>query len=136
MIIPKWILTKKQFMKKFIRGLVDTDGSLFFAKRGTYKSNKYPVIEIKIYDEMLLEQVFEILKELGLNPIKQKYKVQLNGIYRLNEWLKNIGFKNSNHLSRYYIWKKFGFCPPNTKLKERLKILCRRGRTAMRPISK
>ena len=136
MKVPNWILEKKQFMYSFLRGLVDTDGSLFFAKRGTYKSNKYPVIEIKTYDKFLLDEVFNMLSVLNFNPIKQECKIQLNGVERLNKWLKEIGFKNLNHLSRYYIWKKFGFCPPNTNLKNRLKLLGRRGRTAMRPISR
>lgn len=32
-------------------------------------------------------------------------------------------FHNPVHLTKYDIWKKFGFCPPRTKLQQRIDIL-------------
>ena len=40
-----------------------------------------------------------------------------------DKWIKDIGFKNPKHYTKVKIWKKFGFCPPNTKIMERKKIL-------------
>jgi len=34
-----------------------------------------------------------------------------------------IGFNNPVHITKYQIWKKFGFCPPNTNLQHRIRIL-------------
>ena len=34
-----------------------------------------------------------------------------------------VGIKNPVKFTRYLIWKKFGFCPPNTTLQQRQDIL-------------
>jgi len=143
--IPEWIVNNHTFTKKYLRGLVDTDGCLFFAKRGTYKINKYPVIEIKLHDRNFIKNIGLAINNLGFKVVIQRNKIQLNGIQNLNKWLNTIGFKNIKHITRYLIWKKYGFCPSGTNLKERLDILSRgfaevpiwiEGRTAMQPISK
>jgi len=126
--IPTWILKNKNFTKRFLRGIFDTDGSLFFAKRGTYKCNEYPVIEIKIYDEIFMNQVEDALKSLGFGCVRQKNKVQLNGKMWMGKWLKIIGTRNMNQLSRYLVWKKFKYCPPKTNLRERINLLSSGGR--------
>ena len=41
----------------------------------------------------------------------------------LKKWFELIGFSNSKHNTKVEIWKKFGYCPPYTKLEERKKIL-------------
>jgi intein/homing endonuclease len=136
--IPPWILRRKKFIRRFLRGLFDTDGCLFFAKRGTYKLNEYPVIEIKSYDKYFISSVAEALKIIGFKPLLQKDRIQFNGKKWLEKWKKQIEFKNLNSISRYLIWKKFNYCPPNTDLNFRLDMLSqisRVGRTAMRPIS-
>lgn len=51
------------------------------------------------------------------------YIINLNGRNNLVNWMKNIGFRNPKHLTKYSIWKKFGFCPPNTTILERRQIL-------------
>ncbi|MBI2106952.1 hypothetical protein HYT57_03130 [Candidatus Woesearchaeota archaeon] len=38
-------------------------------------------------------------------------------------WFNEIGFNSSKHLTKYDIWKRFGFCPPYTNILERQKIL-------------
>jgi hypothetical protein len=143
--IPKWIANNNKFVKRYLRGLIDTDGCLFYPKKGTYKVNKYPVIEIKIHDKTFIKNIGTLINNLGFKVVRQKYKIQLNGIQNLNKWLDVIGFKNIKHITRYLIWKKYGFCPPGTNLKERLNLLSRgfaevpkglEGRTAMQPISK
>lgn len=121
--IPNWILEKKGLLKSFLRGLMDTDGSLFFAKRGTYKQNQYPVIEIKIHDKKFVNELEKSLKNLGFSCFKTKFKVQLNGKKELERWKDEINMENMNNLSRYFIWKRFNYCPPKTKLDERLEML-------------
>ena len=43
--IPSWIMENEEYMKRFLRGLVDTDGSLAIKKRYR-KVPYYPVISI------------------------------------------------------------------------------------------
>jgi intein/homing endonuclease len=127
MRIPKWIIKNKGFIRSFLRGLMDTDGSLFFAKRGTYKTNSYPVIEFKLADKNFVNDITESLKLLGFSSVlKSKdnwYKIQLNGRIKVERWAEEIGFENLNSITRYIIWNRFGYCPPKTNLKERIENL-------------
>ena len=120
---PNWIIKNKDFIKSFLRGIFDTDGSLFFAKRGTYKLNEYPVIEIKMCDSKFIDQLSKLLSLLGFKSVKRKYKIQLNGRELTEKWINEIGIRNFNSISRYLVWKKFKYCPPKTTLKQRLKML-------------
>ena len=38
-------------------------------------------------------------------------------------WIDEIGFRNQKHLTKVKIHEKFGFCPPHTKLKQRIKMI-------------
>ena len=53
----------------------------------------------------------------------KRNEIYISGKENLKKWMKFIGFSNEKHLTKYLIWKKFGFCPPNTTLKQRLLIL-------------
>lgn len=125
--VPDWIKSNKKYIRSFLRGVIDTDGSLFFTKRGTYKKNKYPVIEIKLHDERLIRDIgllFDRIKfPVVLSPKDKPNKIQANGEMLLNKWVDEIGIGNLNSFSRYLVWKYFGYLEPETKLKDRLKLL-------------
>lgn len=121
--VPDWINSTDK-SSAYLRGLTDTDGSLFFAKRGVYNKNKYPVIELKLQDPQFLNEIEILLEEFSLKPVRSSnIKIQLNGENRLEKWIRKIGFNNLNRISRYQVWRKKGHCPPNTSLHERLKML-------------
>ena len=124
----------------FLRGLFDTDGHLGFRKMyGKYsifktKYHHYPTINLTTVSNYLFEDVCFMLSKLGIEyfstnyqPKKigesKKYIIVINGVNRLNKWIDLIGSKNPVKYSRYLIWKRFGFCPTNTTLKEREDIL-------------
>lgn len=52
-----------------------------------------------------------------------RYTIILSGVINLERWMKLIGIKNPVKLTRYLVWKKFGFCPPHTNLQQRKDIL-------------
>lgn len=120
---PKWVDSKEK-AAAYLRGLMDTDGSLFFAKRGTYKRNSYPVMEIKMHDASFLDEVEDLLELVDLDYYRSSdIKIQFNGEEKLEEWVSRIGFNNINRISRYQVWKLHGFCPPDTTLEDRLEII-------------
>ncbi len=135
--IPRLIIDSPTPIKcAFIRGLSDTDFSLTFKK--TIKTNhSYPVIKGSVKSKKLANQTTHLLANLGFNPhlyYENKfdkrfnkndkiYSIYINGKINLEKWMNIIGFNNPKHMTKYWIWKKFGFCPPNTNLKERKKIL-------------
>jgi len=140
--IPKIILKNKDksIYAKFLRGLLDTDGHIGFRKcYGKYnkfkiKHHHYPTIQIVTISQNLMKDTCLILDRLeikyfvhGYQPKnlrdKYSYSIIINGVERLKKWMSLIGTKNPVKLSRYLIWKKFGFCPTNTTLGQREGIL-------------
>lgn len=41
----------------------------------------------------------------------------------LRRWMKKIGSQNPSKKSRYELWKKQGFCPPDISIEDRLEKL-------------
>ena len=134
--IPKIIFNDLILSKRFIRGLFDTDGTIYFDKNRSSKSpiNNQPNIKLGTVSELLANQVFELLKKFQLNPRmrkphrgkKDKNIVYSVLIYRRKDigfFIKQIGFKNSKHSTKWLIYKKFGFCPPYTSLERRKEML-------------
>ncbi|MAE13627.1 hypothetical protein CMO92_03605 [Candidatus Woesearchaeota archaeon] len=134
--IPAWIKSDESFLKMFLRGLFDTDGSLFCGKDYNYSEKKHIKLRMSLASTSynLIKEVSLSLKRLGIHnliikPYKQKKKnwkdlnkIQIDGP-NVQDFLNNISLKNFKHLSKYKIWKHFGFCPPHTSLKQRERIL-------------
>jgi len=134
--IPKIILTNEKLLKRFLRGLFDTDGSIFFGKNYTAKNqiNNRPTIQLSGVSERLINDVFYSLRKIGLNPrLKKPYKgkrdknkVYSVRLYRIDDisfFIKNIEFKNPKHFTKWQIFEKIGHCPPKTSLKQRKNLL-------------
>lgn len=98
--IPEWIWSKKEFLSACIRGLIDTDGSIYELKPnwpGLFQ------ISFKSYNQTLLTDTRKALITLG-------YKVSDtsgNRIYitkksEIEKYIKEIGFNNKKHRIRYF----------------------------------
>lgn len=107
--IPEVILRDWNLTKHFIRGVVDTDGSIFTAKKPGIEH--YPSIEITTTSHTLASQIKESLIEHGFRVAKiwsyksktskrTAYKIPLNGKENVKNWIKKIGFSNPYKLKR------------------------------------
>ena len=129
--IPDEILKNKFLVRYFLRGYFDTDGCLTFGKKyGTCSKFKktrhcYPRLIFTTVSKPLAKDLEKIFERLSFNALKYEYKPKIltenlkikffiNGANNLKLWLKLIGIGNPTKYSRYLIWKKYGFCPPNT----------------------
>lgn len=131
--------------KHFLRGLCDTDGSIYFCKSNfkTKRTSLFtvfhykPKIKIATISQVLIKQVYEMLVSLGFHPRLSKpleqrtneypmYSVVLDKKGDVRKWITEIGFQSQKHLTKIGLWKKFGFCPPHTSLKKRTDMLHRR----------
>tara|TARA_Y100000034_G_C6840707_1_gene380318 strand:- start:359 stop:1120 length:762 start_codon:yes stop_codon:yes gene_type:complete len=139
--ILDFILKNNSLKKYFLRGYFDTDGCLSFGKRSmsSYSEFKktrhyYPLISFSTVSKYLSKDLKIILKELNFKfyPSKYqpkrnleslRYRIDLNGVKNLNKWLDEVCIANPTKYSRFLIWKKYCFCPPNTNYSQRLKIL-------------
>jgi len=69
--VPKWIKEDLKLSKECLRGLFQTDGSI-------YKDRKYLMVNFVNTTPNLSNDVFSMIKNLGYSPNLQKLK-QLNG---------------------------------------------------------
>lgn len=112
LVPPSWILSNKSYMRFFVRGLMDTDGSLAIKKR--YREYPYyPTIKICSKDKSLILPISEYLKSLNFNvccyletdnkrgnKIHKLSLIILNGKKELFLWLKKIGLSNPKHYNK------------------------------------
>jgi len=135
LIIPEWIKENKKYCCAFLRGLFDTDGCLTFKSKNGNPHN-YPIISVSSKNSELIDQIslllnklsftFTTFKKQGITPkgtATIAWEIGISGRKNLENFIKLIGFNNFKHISKYQIWKRFGFCPPNTKIEQREKIL-------------
>lgn len=140
--IPSSILNSDDpnLYRRFLRGYLDTDGCIRFDKKihnsSIFKKtrNYYPRLLFSTCSENLAKDFKYLVSALGFEAsvfkyIRKKltenpsYYIQICGKNALENWMNTIGSKNPSKFIRYEIWKKFGFCPPNTTYKERVKLL-------------
>lgn len=109
--IPDRILQEKWDLAKWtIRGIMDTDGTLFFSNK-TYDNPIYPTIELRTCSKMLANQIATILQQNGFRSRlrgdeKEGYHVALYGFEMLKRWINEIGFSNPRHLNKILRQKK------------------------------
>ncbi len=111
--IPSCILNYKDFWTDFIRGLFDTDGSISLKRR--YRNyHYYPVISLGQRSRRLVEQVVEILQELGFKMnfqydkkvfdkrgfVSKGSRLFINGLENLELWMDVIGFNNPKNIRK------------------------------------
>lgn len=118
--IPNWIKKKDIFMRYFLRGLFDTDGSLALKRR--YKQIPYyPVTSIASKSKLLIDNCFSWLNsKFSLckysenrydKRTNKKYiihKLEINGRKNANLWMNLIGSSNLKHLKKYEYLKNNG----------------------------
>jgi intein/homing endonuclease len=110
--IPNWIIENKLYMVSFLRGLIDTDGSLAIKRKGR-KYPYYPTIKITSKCKPFIEFLSIYLNKEGFSHYSffdvdskrynQTFKIsgmEFNGYSKLIYWMDNIGFHNPKHLNK------------------------------------
>ncbi len=116
--VPSWIMKGATPIKtSFLRGFMDSDGSLAIKKR--HKDYPYyPVVTFAMKSEKLFDNIKEILSNLGFTftggPLKKylektnktytQFQIDINGVKNLGRWIKLIGFRNKKHKTKYKKW--------------------------------
>src|SRR3989344_5244255 len=88
-VVPNKFL-KWRYFKHILRGIFESDGSLYFSKSKVIDYPSYPRIEIRTSSKNLAFQIFKLLKNKNFKVqfMKTKYKdykVYLNGEVMLNK---------------------------------------------------
>ena len=93
--IPSWIFLKTEFMKAFVRGFFDTDGSIYKLKFGIQ-------ISFTNYSNPLLESLHTMLIKLGYTPSRISVnKIYITRVKDVVRFFKEIIPKNSKHQRRF-----------------------------------
>lgn len=101
--IPEIIACDWKLVKYTIRGIMDTDGTVFVSKKSGV--DRYPTMEITTTSFVLANQLREILlkqgfrvanirKSLSKLSTRYAYRVPLYGKENVRRWLNKIGFSN------------------------------------------
>ena len=133
--LPEFIKQDNRLIINCIRGIADTDFSLYFTKNENGRYSE-PAILCAMNNKKLIQNLAKYLENIGF---KVSIKLNINrkrngknliehriGIYgrkNLEKWMNLIGFSNPKHFTKYQMWKKFGYCEPKTRTYERIKNL-------------
>jgi len=106
---PKEILNNRTAMCCFIRGVFDTDGTIFISKKPG--ESQYPSLEITNANRLLVEEITAFLEKEGYSPrvrfFRGIYKIALYGRYKIKKWYSQIGSSNNTKLAKFtYILNK------------------------------
>lgn len=88
-------------MRHIIRGIFDTDGSLYFDK--TPVGNPYPIISIFLTANDALKQIRDSLLNNGfkVQNRKDRPEIKIKGLKQIKKWMDKIGCNNQRHLLKY-----------------------------------
>ncbi len=118
-----------EFSRHIIRGIFESDGSLFFSRMHPDKLPIYPRLEIKTSSLQLRDQLMLVLDAQRFNVHRTQsrtdrtYRVYVSGYAMLERWVKEIGLSSQKNMTKYLFWKKHGYYVPRISLRERQKLL-------------
>lgn len=102
--IPSWIKENKKFLLACVRGLVDTDGSVF---KHSYKVNNkiyhYKKLAFSNQSKPLITAVCQFFKDSGFSPrvTSDKKDVRLDSIGDMKHYFEIVGSHNPRYLNNY-----------------------------------
>lgn len=114
--------------KHVLRGIFETDGSLYFSKsRITTNKPTYPRLEITTVSHDLAAQIVELLANNGFkvqcHNNRGSIVIYLSGVRMLEKWIEEIGFSSQKNWTKYFLWKKLGYYIPRITLSQRELLL-------------
>lgn len=143
--IPKWIMKLNKRIKiAFLRGVFDTDGCIHMQKDYTKYANGFNAhyhtkarIRIISISKDMISELSKILRSLRFRFVtrirsggfkynrnnSQSYYIEINSIKDVHRFFNEVKPSNPKHITKYLIWREFGFCPPNTNINTRKEIL-------------
>lgn len=97
--IPRWITEDIKYSRACLRGLIDTDGSIF---RMSQRDSNLIRISFKNHNLALLQNVRKVFLDLGFHPSKiiNGETIFLSRQKDIENYISTIGFHNPKHLIR------------------------------------
>lgn len=93
--MPEWIFSKKSYMRSFLRGFFDTDGSIYKLKFGLQLS-------FTNNSKKLLNSLHKVVYKLEYKPSKVcNNRFYITNKFEINRFFKEVSPKNPKHLFRF-----------------------------------
>jgi len=101
--MPEWIKSNIEFQKSCLRGLMDTDGCIFYERHKIKnKIYSYKRLNFTSYSPELRKSVFSIFEKLNMLPkIRNNRSVQVENKEQINRYFEIIGTHNPKHKRRF-----------------------------------
>lgn len=102
--IPSWIKENNKFFTACVRGLVDTDGTVFVhSYKVKNKIYHYKKLAFSNQSKPLITAVYQFLKDSGFSPriTSDKKDVRLESISDMKHYFEMVGFHNPRYLNKY-----------------------------------
>jgi intein/homing endonuclease len=98
--IPQWIKKERLYSRSCLRGLIDTDGCVYWCKR-----DKRVYIKFTNASKNLLKDTKELSKALNI-PFNNAgtNNICLYKRAKIVKYINEIGFSNNKHLSKVRLW--------------------------------
>ncbi len=92
---PRWIFQNKRFIKRFVRGFFDTDGSIYKIRYGIQ-------VSLTNYSLPLLNDLQRMLSILGYTPSEvSSHKIYLTKKEEIYRFFREINPRNQKHRRRF-----------------------------------
>lgn len=108
--IPKSILSNNDLSIACIRGIFDTDGSIYRRYSKKYKNHSkvynYLVIQFRLNSERILKQIKKILeknsiKTTKIGEYKRSFVLRITNQKEINKFIEVVKPNNKHHIKRY-----------------------------------
>ena len=100
--VPTWIWTRRSYQQACLRGLVDTDGSIYRYTHRVY-GHRYDHVGLCFtnHSRPLLLSVERLLKNCGFRPRAGGYHISLHRQEEIRRYFRLIGSRNLKHVERF-----------------------------------
>ena len=100
--VPSWIWNAYAYQRACLRGLMDTDGSLYQYTHVVY-GHTYVNGALSFTNRSLplLRSVEQLLHRCGFRPRARQYHVTLNRESEIRDYFRYVGSRNAKHLNRF-----------------------------------
>ncbi len=100
--VPEWIFSTESYVKACLRGLIDTDGSVY-PETKVHKGREYRYVNISFFSASapLCKGVKRMLKMLGFSPTSPGKSIYLRRQAEVHRYFKVVGTHNNQRWERY-----------------------------------
>lgn len=107
--VPSWIVENPEYCRRCLRGLMDTDGSVYSYQHIVYgRSYTHAALCLTNRSYPLLDFVEATLKVNAYHPTRTGFRVYLHRRVELERYFSDVGTHNPKHAQRYQTYAQHG----------------------------